>query len=118
MQRQPDGAFVLAQRGGDPGDGCLAVALAPDPRGKLARFSPSASGSSSWPIPLDGQIEIRLLGPASAAAKMLLSIRRSALLISDVTVVVSMPLHRHIIQRLPPLSCPNCMPSRLHSFNA
>jgi hypothetical protein len=35
MQRQPDGAFVLAQRGGDLGDGCLTVALAPDPRGKL-----------------------------------------------------------------------------------
>src|SRR5271154_2841177 len=37
MQRQPDGAFVLAQRGGDRGDGCLAVALAPDPRGKLVQ---------------------------------------------------------------------------------
>ena len=36
-QRQPDGAFVLAQLGGDCGDGCLAVALAPDPRGKLVQ---------------------------------------------------------------------------------
>jgi hypothetical protein len=41
MQRQPDGAFVLAQRGGDGGDGCLAVALAPDPRGKLKQLAAS-----------------------------------------------------------------------------
>jgi hypothetical protein len=34
MQRQPDGAFVLAQRGGDLSDRCLAVARAPDPRGR------------------------------------------------------------------------------------
>jgi hypothetical protein len=37
IQRQPDGAFVLAQRSGDLGDGCLAVARAPDPRGKLVQ---------------------------------------------------------------------------------
>jgi len=35
--RQPDGAFVLAQRGGDLGDGGLAVTLAPDPGGKLVQ---------------------------------------------------------------------------------
>jgi hypothetical protein len=37
VQRQPDGAFVLAQLAGDLDDGCLAVALAPDPRGKLVQ---------------------------------------------------------------------------------
>jgi hypothetical protein len=70
MQRQPDGAFVLAQRGGDLGDGCHArpsrqtrssnsqhrgcghrPAFRHRSRARsTARFSPSASGPSSWPI--------------------------------------------------------------------
>jgi hypothetical protein len=42
MQRQPDGAFVLAQRIGDVGHGFIAVALAPDPSGKLVQATRAA----------------------------------------------------------------------------
>jgi hypothetical protein len=37
MQRQPDGAFVLAQHSGDPSGGRLAVAAPPDLGGEIVQ---------------------------------------------------------------------------------